>query len=90
MELSSLIWLLYFQEVTFHARKMKNPTLKKFLIFREMELSSFNPEKKNLGVESALGRCTHLEILLAFRDGCLLSRKIKKNLYSGITADFVC
>ena len=46
MELSSLIWLLYFQEVTFHARKMKNPTLKKFLIFREMELSSFNPEKK--------------------------------------------
>ena len=29
-----------FQEVTFRARKIKNPTPKKFFIFQEMELSS--------------------------------------------------
>ena len=39
MELSSPK-IKKFQEVTFRARKIKNPALKKFLIFREMELSS--------------------------------------------------
>ena len=40
MELSSLI----FQEVTFRARK-KGPTLKKFLTFREVELSGSKLKK---------------------------------------------
>ena len=31
---------LIFKEVTFRARKMKKPTLKKLLIFQEIELSS--------------------------------------------------
>ena len=39
MELSSPK-IKKFQEVNFRARKIKNPALKKFLIFREMELSS--------------------------------------------------
>ena len=48
---------------------MKKPSLKKLLLFQEMELSSPKPEKKKekkkiknyLGLDSALGRCTHLE-----------------------------
>ena len=35
-----------FQELTFRARKIKSPTLKKFIIFQEMKLSS--PKLKNL------------------------------------------
>ena len=37
--------LLMFQEVTFQARKIKKPTLKKFLIFRQIELSSSKKEE---------------------------------------------
>ena len=38
--------LLTFQEGTFRAQKIKKPTQKKFLIFREMEL--FSPKLKKL------------------------------------------
>ena len=40
MVISSIIFFLYFKEGTFLARKIKKTTLKKFLIFQEMELSS--------------------------------------------------
>ena len=33
------------QEVTFQVQKMEKPTLKKLLIFWEMELSNFKPKK---------------------------------------------
>ena len=36
---------LYFREFQGQAQKIKKPTLKKLLIFWEMELSSFKPEK---------------------------------------------
>ena len=45
MKLSSLKYKK-FQEGTFRARKIKKPTLKTFLIFREMEVS--NPKLKKV------------------------------------------
>ena len=40
MVISSIKFFLYFKEGTFLARKIKKTTLKKVLIFQEMELSS--------------------------------------------------
>ena len=45
MELSRLIFILIFQEVTFRARKIKKTDSEKLLIFWEMELSSSKLKK---------------------------------------------
>ena len=46
MELSSLIFLLYFRKQLSELKKCKKPTFKRFLIFQVMELSS--PKLKKL------------------------------------------
>ena len=46
MESSSLIFVLYFRKYNFPSQKSKKICPEKFLIFREMEVASPNPEKR--------------------------------------------
>ena len=45
MELSCLIFFLYFRKELSEIEKRKKPALKKFLIFQEMEISSLKLKK---------------------------------------------